>query len=291
MTVLITGAGGQVGHELLKIAPQGVAATGLAHADLDITDAEAVSAYVTDTSPELIINAAAYTAVDKAESEREAAYAVNETGARNLAEAAEKASARLIHISTDFIFDGASSHAYRPDDTPGPLGVYGASKLAGEVAVRRECPEALIIRTSWVYSAHGGNFVKTMLRLMAERQELNVVTDQIGTPSWARELAAAIWRLSSGGAWGETLHWSNSGVASWYDFAMAIAEEGAAGGLLAKAPCILPIPASDYPTPAKRPGFSLLDKSATWGHLGEPARHWRVALRDMLKELKDSGNG
>ena len=286
MKVLLTGANGQMGWELQRTMPEGVQMLALDSAALDITDLQAVAALVARERPAVIINAAAYTAVDTAEMEPERARLVNGQGVACLAEAARAHGARLVQPSTDFVFDGSKSRPYEPADPPSPLGVYGASKLAGEEAVRRILgDDGLVIRTAWLYSAHGHNFVKTMLRLMGERQELRVVADQVGTPTWARGLAEAIWQLVRMGASG-IHHWTDGGVASWYDFAVAIQEEALALGVLDRAIPILPIATSDYPTPAQRPAYSVLDKTATWAMLGGPAPHWRFQLRRMLHEYR-----
>jgi len=287
MKALVTGAGGQLASELLSRPPADWAVEAISEIDLDIRDALAVEAAVARSRPDIIINAAAYTAVDRAETEADVAWAVNRDGAANLARAATAAGARMAHVSTDFVFDGRASRAYRPDDAPGPLGIYGASKLAGEVAVLAEAPGALILRTSWVYSPHGGNFLKTMLRLMGERDEVRVVADQIGTPTSAANLADGLWGLVLAGAVG-IHHYTDAGVASWYDFAQAIAEEAHAVGLLQRTLRVVPIATEDYPTPAKRPAFSVLDKSSTWTILDRRSVHWRPALRDVLRSIRGS---
>jgi dTDP-4-dehydrorhamnose reductase len=288
MKVLITGAGGQLGTALAVCAPAGAKLVLAGHAELDIADGDAVSAFVAEAQPDIIINAAAYTAVDKAESEEAAAAAINATAVADLALAAAATRARLVHISTDFVFDGTAHTPYLPTATPNPLCAYGRSKWAGEQAALAQ-PEALIVRTAWVYAANGSNFAKTMLRLMAERDEVRVVADQIGTPTHAAALARTIWGLIERQATG-LYHATDAGVASWYDFALAIQEEALAVGLLERTVPILPIRTSDYPTPAKRPAYSVLDKSATWERLGQPAPHWRVELRAMLLQLKDLTN-
>jgi dTDP-4-dehydrorhamnose reductase len=224
--------------------------------------------------------------VDKAEKDQKAAFATNSTGVFNLAEAAKKSQARFIHISTDFVFDGSKSAPYLPSDQPNPTGVYGASKLAGEEQVRAILAgNYVILRTAWVYSSHGNNFVKTMLRLMRERDRLGVVADQVGTPTWAGGLAQAVWLLAGHAALTGIFHWTDAGVASWYDFAVAIQEEAMQLGLLHKEIILSPIRTEDYPTPARRPPFSVLDKTSTWQALKYSAPHWRVNLRKMLKEL------
>ena len=285
MKVLVTGANGQLGRALVATAPASAKITALDSAALDITSAAEVERKVAELSPELIVNAAAYTAVDRAEEDEQRAMAVNAHAVRHLAQAAAKCGARLVQVSSDFVFDGASGRPYRPDDPPSPLGAYGRSKLAGEQAAGAD---ALIVRTAWVYSADGHNFVRTMLRLMAEREELRVVADQVGTPTWASSLARAIWTLVGRDVSG-IQHYTDSGVASWYDFAVAIHEEASALGLLRSPVRIVPIATSDYPTPAKRPSYSVLDKSETYRLLGGPAPHWRDALRQMLEDLTNNG--
>lgn len=290
MRVFIAGVKGQLGYELIRTAPLDAQITALDLPELDVADGEQVAEAVRAARPELVINAAAFTAVDKAEGEKETAYAVNEAGARNLARAARRLGARLVHTSTDFVFDGRQGRPYRPDDRPNPLGVYGASKLAGELAVAQELEEGAwaTIRTAWLYSAHGANFVKTMLKLMNERRELAVVCDQLGSPTWAHDLAGAIWRAAEVRLAG-LHHFTDSGAATWYDFAVAIAEEGLGLGLISRPIPIHPIPAAQYPTPAARPAMGLIDKTGTFAALGLEAPHWRVSLRQMLKELAHNG--
>jgi len=285
---MITGAGGQLGQALRTSGPAGADIVALDRAGLDIGDAGAVATQVARIGPDLIINAAAYTAVDRAESEAEAVWRINAAGAGHLAAAAAAGQARFVHVSTDFVFDGSGGGPYRPDHPTAPLGVYGASKRAGEEAVLAACPGALIVRTAWVYGAAGHNFVRTMLRLMAERDAVRVVADQIGTPTYAPGLARAIWALDAAGATG-VHHWTDSGAASWYDFAVAIQEEALAMGLLDRAVPVMPIATADYPTPARRPLYSVLDKASAVALVGAPAPHWRVHLRDMLGEIRANG--
>ncbi|MBO9574361.1 MAG: dTDP-4-dehydrorhamnose reductase [Sphingobium sp.] len=288
MKVLVTGAGGQLGQALQASAPAGARIVALGHSALDIGDADAVAATVAGHEPDLVINAAAYTAVDKAESDAEAANRINGAAPGHLARAARVAGGRFVHVSTDFVFDGSSGVPYAPDHPTAPLGVYGASKLAGEEAVQAADPDALIVRTAWVYGVIGHNFVRTMLRLMAERDEVRVVADQVGTPTFAGSLAQAIWDLSAAGA-GGIHHWTDSGAASWYDFAVAIQEEALAIGLLNRTVPVIPIATSDYPTPARRPSYSVLDKSAAIAIVGSAPPHWRVNLRHMLGAIKANG--
>jgi dTDP-4-dehydrorhamnose reductase len=284
MKVLITGCNGQLGWELKRSMPEGVEAMWTDVAELDIANSDSVNELVQKFHPAVIINAAAYTAVDKAETEKEVSYKINRDGAGNLAKAAAGVGARFLHVSTDFVFDGQGK-PYLPTDVVSPLSVYGASKAEGEQQVLESGAKALIVRTAWVYCSHGGNFVKTMLRLMAEKPALSVVCDQVGSPTWAKGLATALWAYAQvpEAATG-IVHYTDSGVASWYDFAVAIQEEGLALGLLKVAVPITPIPAAQYPTPARRPGFSVLDKATTIATFGA-APHWRVQLRAMLKEL------
>lgn len=285
MKLLIAGAGGQLGRALQAAAPADITLVAPAEAEFDILSDAMVSDVVQRTGPDVLVNAAAYTAVDRAEQEAELAHAVNAAAAGRLAAAARQAGARFVHVSTDFIFDGKRSTPYPPDAAPAPLGIYGASKLAGEHMALAAHPDALIVRTAWVHAAAGNNFVRTMLRLMAERAEVRVVADQIGSPTHADGLARAILALLAAGANG-THHWTDAGVASWYDFAVAIQEEALAIGLLPRAVPIIPIRTEDYPTPARRPACSVLDKSATWAIIG-PAAHWRQELRRCLAAMKD----
>lgn len=286
--VLVCGAAGQLGVELSLTSPDDVTLHACDRRSLDITDASAVAQAIDDSGARAVINAAAYTAVDKAESEQAAAQAINAQGPDNLARACAARGLRLIHVSTDFVFDGKQGRPYRPDDATHPLGVYGQTKLDGERAVLGSGADAVVLRTGWVYSRHGGNFVKTMLRLMAEREHITVVEDQIGTPTWARSLAQTCWSLLTQPQALGTLHWSDAGACSWYDFALAIREEAQALGLLQRAAEVTPIPAVNYPTPAARPSFSVLDKSATREFVGHAGEHWRHQLRAMLADMKDN---
>lgn len=234
--------------------------------------------------PAVVVNAAAYTAVDKAESDPDAASRGNADGPGFLAEGCREVGARLVHVSTDFVFDGATSRPYRPDDPPAPLGVYGATKLEGERRVLRELPHAsLIVRTAWVYSSHGRNFVLTMIRLMRERGTVRVVSDQVGTPTSARDLAIALWDLIRLEATG-VHHWTDAGVASWYDLAEAVRRLGQTRGLVPSNARVVPISTLEYPTPARRPAYSVLDKSSTWSILGRTSRHWLDTLDEVLAE-------
>lgn len=286
MKVLITGGrNGQLYSELLRTRPQGCDIIGTGETRLDVTDADAVTALVEATNPDCLINAAAYTAVDKAEEDQHTAYAVNDDAVAGLAAAASSLNAHFIHVSTDFVFGQGSGTPFLPDAATDPVSIYGKSKLAGERRLLESYADnSLIVRTAWVYSAFGNNFVKTMLRLMKERDELGVIADQIGSPTWANSLAAALWSAADKRATG-IMHWTGAGVASWYDFAQAIMEEGLAAGLLERPIQINPLRTDQYPTPAARPPYSVLETSFTRAELELPAVHWRDELRNMLREL------
>jgi dTDP-4-dehydrorhamnose reductase len=286
MKVLITGKGGQLAWELERLAPETWEVISSGRSELDITNEKLVSAFIAELKPNLVINAAAYTAVDQAEKNSEIAYAVNELGVKYLAQACKKEGARLLHVSTDFIFDGSSTSPYQTDALPNPLNVYGASKLAGDKALNELLPEAsVIVRTAWVYSANGNNFVKSMLRLMQEKPQLGIIYDQVGTPTWAKGLAQWLWIIASKPEVKGTYHWTDAGVASWYDFAIAIQELGLEKGLLQQAIPVLPIPSTAYPTPAKRPTFSVIDKSSAELVSDFNTTHWRKHLSSMMDEL------
>jgi dTDP-4-dehydrorhamnose reductase len=282
---LITGAGGQLGRMLLETRPAHIETIALSHAELDVGAAESVRDCIGRHRPALIINAAAYTAVDKAESEPDAARRINAEGPRHLAEAARGCGARLIHISTDFVFDGAASSPYRPDATTHPLSVYGETKRDGERAVLAALPErSIIVRSAWVYASTGANFLRTMLRVMRANGSARVVADQVGTPTAARSLAEVLWQIAANAEIRGIHHWTDAGVASWYDFAVAIAEEGAELGLVAPGVAVAPITTADYPTPARRPAYSVLDKRSLAAYGLSPI-HWRKRLRGVLKEI------
>lgn len=287
-TILVTGAGGQLGRELIASAGPDVDCVALSRSQLNIADGDAIATVIDQHKPDAVINAAAYTAVDAAESEPENAALANVAGPENLARACSQSGARLIHVSTDFVFDGRASHPYSPDARPAPINAYGRTKLEGERAVHSLYPKALILRTGWLYSRHGGNFVITMLRLMRERDELAVVADQVGTPTWAKGLAEAIWAALAREELSGIYHWSDAGVCSWYDFAVAICEEACQVGLLPRPIVIRPIPGSSYPTPATRPSYSVLDKQKSWNDFEIAGEHWRVQLRSMLQGLKET---
>ncbi len=291
MRILVCGAGGQVGRELVeRTASFGLEVLAPARAQLDIAQPEQVAAAMRQR-PGLIINAAAYTHVDNAESHREQAYAVNRDGARHLAEAAEHAGVPLFHISTDYVFSGEATRPYTESDETGPTGVYGASKLAGEEAIRERLQSHLILRTSWVYGVHGHNFVKTMLRLARQRDALGVVSDQIGCPTQAGSIASVLLELARRYAAGADLAWGvyhYSGVpaCSWYDFAVEIFRQGEGAGLISRQPTVSPIATAQYPTPARRPAWSVLDCSRFESTFCLAPRHWQEDLADVLAILR-----
>lgn len=290
MKVLITGAKGQLGTCLREQLQHTIHQVEAHDVDtLDLLDYAAVSAICAELEPDVVINAAAYTAVDAAEENTAIADSLNHQVVRHLAAECAKLGALLVQVSTDFVFDGKKSSPYQVADASAPLSVYGQTKLDGEKAIQEtDGCRGLIIRTAWLYSAHGNNFVKTMLRLMADRPELKIICDQIGTPTSANTLAALIVKAidlpNSGGLY----HWTDAGAASWYDFAVAIYEEGRAMGLLDKDVSVLPIPTEEYPTPATRPAYSVLDKSAAYQDFNMPAVHWRTELRKVLADLKSA---
>ena len=280
MNVLITGANGQLGGALQRLAPEWAAISAIDVDDCDLTDAPMLRARLVVEAPDVLINAAAYTAVDRAESEEDVARAINTEAVAAMVEAMADTGGQLVHVSTDYVFDGTAASPYPPDARRNPQSAYGRTKAEGEDHLR---PEDLLVRTAWVYEAGGANFVRAMIRLMNEREELGIVADQIGSPTWASSLARTIWGLVEVKATG-TFHHSDAGVASWYDFAIAIAEEAESRGLLARIPVIRPISTADYPTPARRPAFSLLDCRSTRVLLGDQPVHWRTNLRLMLEE-------
>ena len=287
--ILVTGANGQLGAEILaQLTPiETITAIGTTRDRLDLADPDSIRHAIVELEPDIILSSGAYTAVDRAESEPELAHAINAITPGLLAEATAQRGAKLIHLSTDYVFDGQKGSPYLETDPTGAIGVYGQTKLDGERAILAADPTAAIVRTAWVYGVGGtGNFVKTMLRLGKEREELRVVADQIGSPSWTGDIATAIvdLALNHSNASG-VFQFTNSGVASWYDFAVAIFEEAAALGFPLAVQRVIPITTADYPTPAKRPAYSVLAGGKLATLRGTIAPHWRDGLRSMLKEL------
>ncbi|HHH39324.1 MAG TPA: dTDP-4-dehydrorhamnose reductase [Sedimenticola sp.] len=290
MKILVTGAAGQLGRELvLKLQAEGREVTGIDRDELDFSRPEQVAEGIAGHGADWVINCGAYTQVDRAEEEPELAFLVNRDSARAVAEGVAASGGRLLQVSTDFIFDGTQSHPYGEGDQPNPLGVYGRSKWEGEQGVLEVLPEATLLRTAWVYGVHGHNFVKTMLRLASERDELTVVDDQIGTPAWTGDIADAIMDLVDGGHAG-TWHFTNEGVASWYDFAQEIVLMARRLGYPVRVKRVRPIPSADFQTPAVRPAFSVLSKQKIRPVIGHPIPHWRQSLTTMLKANLKAGN-
>lgn len=293
MRVLITGAHGQVGQELMHSAPASWQISGFGSKVLDISDEQQVLDTVQQLQPQLIFNAAAYTAVDKAESDQDRAYAVNQLGAHNLARAAQSIDCLLLHISTDYVFDGKHNQPYTEYETPAPNSVYGDSKWQGEKAITAICSKYIILRTSWVFGLHGNNFVKTMLRLGQQHDVLSIVSDQVGGPTSARSIAQALWQVarqyqSSGDCpWG-TYHFSGSSTCSWHDFACEIFTQATTLGLIAKTPKLNPIKTCDYPTPAQRPAYSVLDNTKISQQFNIAQSDWKSELNFVLRQLKDA---
>ena len=286
--VLVTGANGQLGHSLQARAKDYPAfAFHFTDVDtLDLCDAEAVRRYVVNNRVSYILNCAAYTAVDKAESNEALCVRINSDAVRNLGEAAQEVGAKVIHISTDYVFDETSCRPYVETDPTCPISVYGRTKLAGEEALRMVCPDAVIIRTAWLYSEYGNNFVKTVLRLGAERDELRFIFDQVGTPTYAGDLADAMLAIVAQAEQGHFVsgiyHFTNEGVCSWYDFTVKILQ-------LAQLPKrVIPIETKDYPTPAARPHYSVLNKGKIKATYGLTIPHWEVSLQDCLRQLVHS---
>lgn len=280
--IAITGAGGQLGSELRFLSTQHphFTFTFYNRSDLDITNREAVIETMQKNAFDYLINCAAYTAVDKAESEQAKAESINHHAAANLALACTQFNCKFIHISTDFVFDGTSSVPYTEESSTNPLSIYGSTKLQGEKAVSIHHPQAIILRTSWVYSTFGANFLKTILRLCKEKEQLNVIYDQVGTPTYARDLAEAILFIIQSNKWMEGVyHYSNEGVCSWYDFAIAIRD---IAGL--KTP-IAPIETTQYPTPATRPKYSVLNKKKIKSVYGLSIPYWRESLQKCMQSL------
>lgn len=282
MKTLITGANGQLGTELHEILEREFPGQTLYTdvQELDLTNAQAVDSYVANNEITHIVNCAAYTAVDRAEEEKMLCAAVNTDAVKNLAMAADANGAKIIHISTDYVFDGTNHRPYRESDKVNPISQYGTTKRKGETLLLALAPQAIIIRTAWLYSAHGKNFVKTMLRLADSQPEIKVVCDQIGTPTFARDLARAVVKVLQSHQWVPGIyHFTDEGAASWYDFAKAIFR------IAGKDVKVTPIPTEDYPTPASRPSYSILDRTRIKATYGIEIPHWEEALADCLRQL------
>ena len=285
--VLLIGAKGQVGQELQVTLPYLGEVISIGREELDLTNSEKISQLIREIHPDYLVNAAAYTAVDKAETEPDLAYSINAIAPKIMAEAAEKIKAKFLHISTDYVFDGRKNTPYLETDLTNPLGVYGQSKLRGEEEIKTVNSQAIILRTAWVYGSYGkSNFVKTMLRLGKEREELKVVVDQVGSPTWAKDIATAITHLlinvdNPAGIY----NFTNSGVASWFDLTKAIFEEAKISGIPLKIQRVIPITTAEYPTPAVRPAYSVLSGQKISQQLGYIPPYWRDSLKAMLNQL------
>ncbi|WP_019505032.1 dTDP-4-dehydrorhamnose reductase [Pleurocapsa sp. PCC 7319] len=293
--ILLTGITGQVGQELQQTLTSIGEVIGVNRHELDLGQPDQIQHRIAEIKPHVIVNAAAYTAVDKSETETELAMAINAEAPKAIAQVAQDIGATVVHISTDYVFNGQNHTPYLETDQTDPLGVYGNSKLLGEEGVRKNCDRHIILRTAWVYGSRGhGNFIKTMLRLGADREELKVVADQIGSPTWSYDIAVAITQLLekylNNLATDGTYNFTSSGVASWYDLAVAIFAEAKQLGFPLKIKRVLPITTAEYPTPTQRPAYSVLSKVKITETLGVYPPHWRESLRKMLSEwrsLKD----
>jgi len=286
MKILVTGSTGQLGCEVVRMFNMdGMEVTGIGRKTLDFCQPEQVMEWVSRFKADWVINCAAYTRVDMAEQEPDKAFLINRDATRAVAEGVRSYQGRLLHISSDFIFDGQQSHPYSEEDAPNPLGVYGQSKLEGEEAVLEVLPEALILRTAWVYGAQGNNFVKTILKFASERNEIQVIDDQLGSPTWSNDLANTIGTMINSEASG-IYNFTNEGVASWYDLANEVVIVASQLGYPVKTAYVRPMPACDYKALATRPAYSVLSKRKIRNVLNFHIPHWRESLREMLTQLR-----
>ena len=285
LRALVFGASGQAGTALQLTAPASSEVIAHQLRDTDIRDARAVARAIADARPHVIFNCAAYTAVDAAERDSDEAFQVNAVAAGIVAEAAEQASIRLVHISTDYVFDGSSRVPYAPQSPPAPINAYGATKLEGERRVLAASPRSVIVRTAWLHSSGGTNFVRTAMRILSAGQVMRVVDDQIGTPTHARHLAQALWCIAAHPDVPRILHFTDAGVASWFDVAVAAMEAMRDADRLPANAGVVPIATSEYPTPARRPLFSVLDKHESWKAIGYVPPHWRHGIVASIREL------
>lgn len=285
MKILVTGCNGQLGTEMRNVLEEKMPGKTIYTdiAELDLTDAEAVKGFVSANDITHIVNCAAYTAVDKAETDRGLCTKINVDAVKNLADAAYDAGAKVVHVSTDYVFDGKGCRPYNEADTVHPVSQYGVTKRQGETTLLALLPDAVIVRTAWLYSPYGNNFVKTMRRLGRERKELGVVADQVGTPTSARDLAEAIYAIMAAPQWMPGIyHFTDEGAASWYDFTKAIHRLSGITGC-----CVKPITTADYPTPATRPSYSILDKSKIKKTFGITIPHWEESLATVIARLDE----
>ena len=283
--VLILGGHGQVGRELVRLTPSNVVVAVPSHSQCDVTDRATIDRTVSTLVPDVIVNLAAYTAVDRAETDSEKAFAVNADGARNVAAAASRTDARLVHISTDYVFDGLSRDPYPTSAQPNPINVYGASKLAGEEAVRELTSKGTVIRSGWLFSAHGNGFVQKILKRALEGAEIRVVDDQRGTPTAAADLASVIWRCVADPGVRGVFHYANAGEATWREFACEIIRIARELGLVPHEPSVTPVTSRDFAAAAVRPMYSVLDSSDLVRRLGLQIRPWKLALREVMAEV------
>ena len=282
---LIFGGSGQVGRALQDTAPQSTIVIAHDIHDTDICDADAVQRAVKDARPTTIVNCAGFTNVDNAESCRDDAFRVNAEASGTIAEVAARASIRLVHISTDYVFDGTAHQPYPPEAPTGPVNVYGATKLEGERRVLALSASSVVVRTAWVHSGSGANFVRTAVRVLRSGQVMRVVDDQIGTPTRARHLANALWRIAAHPGADRLHHFTDAGVASWYDVAVAVMDTLGEAGMLPSGADVAPIASEDYPTPARRPRYSVLDAHACWRTISYTPPHWRHGVVASTHEL------
>ena len=285
LRALVFGASGQVGRALQGTAP--ASANVIAHDvhETDVRDAQAVARAIEDARPDIIINCAAFTGVDAAERNQDDAFQANAVAPGIIADLAERASIRVVHISTDYVFDGSAHVPYAPQATAGPINAYGATKLEGERRVMAASPRAVIVRSAWVHSGGGTNFVKTAVRVLSAGQPMRVVDDQIGTPTRARHLAHALWGIAAQPDAPRIMHFTDAGVASWFDVAVAVMETLSDAGRLPPNADVVPIASDDYPTPARRPSYSVLDKHETWRAIAYTPPHWRHGVIASTHEL------
>lgn len=285
MNILLTGASGQIGSELINTCPGSIHLVPFDKDSLNISDYEKVLEIVNTYKPDVVINSAAYTSVELAETEEQLAFQVNKNGVSNLALACAANNIRLIHYSTDYIFDGKKTSPYTIQDKPNPINIYGQSKLEGErEALKINRDKVLIIRTSWIYSKYGNNFVTTMLRLMKNKGQINVIKDQYGTPTWARSVANITWEFVSNPETNGIFHFCDEGSTNWFEFAMAIQEEAIKFNMIEHPAKIIPIESKEYHSKVKRPSYSVLDCEKTWELINAKPDNWRIALGKMMTD-------
>ena len=288
MRVLVFGQDGQLGKTLKDLQPKEMKVFYSGRSDLDLSNQKKLEAYLNSLKPQIVLNASAYTSVDGAETEIDLAHTINCEAPATMAKYVKSENAKILHISTDYVFDGCKRTAYLPDDEKNPKSEYGKSKLAGETALLKYAQKnSMIIRTSWLFSEYGSNFVKTMLDLMSKRTEISVVSDQTGSPTYARALAEAVWLILTGNRFKPGIyHWTNSGKTTWFDFANLIKKLGARKGLISRPAAILPVSSQDFKTKAVRPVFSVLDSQSLIELIDHQPSNWEASLEEMLERLR-----